>query len=206
VSKLRKLWSISLDILFPEICFNCKHYLDEVERGVALCQPCYDSIEVSKVEPHPKLIVLGSYQNAALRVLLNELRYNSNPGHALSQLNNLIIKFVQSEFGEILEKYHLVTYLPTHVSNELIAKVLSESVGLESRGLFSKTNRSGSYTIKNSESIRGKKVILVVDIYTPNVGVEKARKILERSDVADIKLFTIAINLRTSPKSKPVFN
>lgn len=153
-------------------------------------------------------------KNEIVKQLLWEIKYNQNDYLAI-ELGRLCV-----QGNEEIYKSHIdvIIPIPLHSSKfqlrgynqaELIGRGISESLHIPlltrtlmrqkntlSQTKFSRGKRfhnvSQAFEIKDKESIRGKRVLLIDDVITTGATLESAGRLLLEHDILNLNIFTLA--------------
>ena len=188
-----KIFKNILAVLFPQKCLGCK------KENEILCSDCL--LKINRPDtPHLNGIHIASnYQDAVLKKALWMLKYQG-----VKQLAKPLAELVRERIWKKLETGDwLIVPVPLSKNKlrhrgynqaELIAKELSDNVRADI--LFKKfhtksqvevknkeerlANIVGSFEIKNPETIKGKKIILIDDVLTTGATMREAKKVLKQ--------------------------
>ena len=189
-----KIFNKILAVLFPQKCLGCK------KENEILCSDCL--LKINRPDtPHLNGIHIASnYQDAVLKKALWMLKYQG-----VKQLAKPLAELVRERIWKKLETENwLVVPVPLSKNKlrhrgynqaEMIAGELSGDVRADI--LFKKfhtksqvevknkeerlANIVGSFEIKNPETIKGKKIILIDDVFTTGATMREAKKVLKEA-------------------------
>jgi len=189
-----KIFKNILAVLFPQKCLGCK------KENEILCSDCL--LKINRPDtPHLNGIHIASnYQDAVLKKALWMLKYQG-----VKQLAKPLAELVRERIWKKLETENwLVVPVPLSKNKlrhrgynqaEMIAGELSGDVRADI--LFKKfhtksqvevknkeerlANIVGSFEIKNPETIKGKKIILIDDVFTTGATMREAKKVLKEA-------------------------
>ena len=189
-----KIFKNILAVLFPQKCLGCK------KENEILCSDCL--LKINRPDtPHLNGIHIASnYQDAVLKKALWMLKYQG-----VKQLAKPLAELIRERIWKKLETENwLVVPVPLSKNKlrhrgynqaEMIAGELSGDVRADI--LFKKfhtksqvevknkeerlANIVGSFEIKNPETIKGKKIILIDDVFTTGATMREAKKVLKEA-------------------------
>jgi len=189
-----KIFKNILAVLFPQKCLGCK------KENEILCSDCL--LKINRPDtPHLNGIHIASnYQDAVLKKALWMLKYQG-----VKQLAKPLAELIKERIWKKLETENwLVVPVPLSKNKlrhrgynqaEMIAGELSGDVRADI--LFKKfhtksqvevknkeerlANIVGSFEIKNPETIKGKKIILIDDVFTTGATMREAKKVLKEA-------------------------
>ena len=189
-----KIFKNILAVLFPQKCLGCK------KENEILCSDCL--LKINRPDtPHLKWVhIAGNYQDLVLKKALWMLKYQG-----VKQLAKPLAEIVKERIWKKLETENwLVVPVPLSKNKlrhrgynqaEMIAGELSGNVRADI--LFKKfhtksqvevknkeerlANIIGSFEVRNPETIRGKKIILIDDVLTTGATMREAKKVLKQA-------------------------
>lgn len=217
---LRKSWALALDIFFPPICLNCQSYLGDSEKPNLVCRKCLEKVILNKIQFHPdknfSLAAATSYEDKTIKELIQHLKYNGLIG-AVKPLGEMVLKYL-SDINLNLEDWILVP-VPLHSSRyrkrgfnqaELITEEINKKLNLiivtktlkRTRATDPQISLSGQARETNVKNcfepgeemglIKGKKVVLVDDVYTSGATMKEAVKVLKKNGVKEVVGLVVA--------------
>lgn len=206
-----------LNLIFPEVCGFC----DKKNKN-NLCKACelllskyeINCITKTKDKYFDYLFSALKYENI-VREKIIKYKFNEK-SYLYKTFTKIIIK--NKKIYRFLKLYDIIISVPMHKlkksvrgynQSELIAKEIAKQMELEFekdilvkkrntevQSTLTKTQRmknvKGAFLITDVTKIRGKKIILVDDIYTTGSTVNECSKILKQAGVKEICVVTIA--------------
>ena len=189
-----KIFKNILAVLFPQKCLGCK------KENEILCSDCLLKINRPDTPYLNGIHIASNYQDAVLKKALWMLKYQG-----VKQLAKPLAELVRERIWKKLETENwLVVPVPLSKNKlrhrgynqaEMIAGELSGDVRADI--LFKKfhtksqvevknkeerlANIVGSFEIKNPETIKGKKIILIDDVFTTGATMREAKKVLKEA-------------------------
>ena len=186
-----KIFNKILAVLFPQKCLGCK------KENEILCSDCLLKINRPDTPYLNGVRIAANYQDLVLKKALWLLKYRG-----AKQLAKPLAELIKERAGKKMEtKDWLAIPLPLSKNKmrrrgynqaELIAKELSDNICADVllKKFHTKSqvevkdkeerlaNIIGSFEAKNSETITGKKIILIDDVLTTGATMREAKKIL----------------------------
>ena len=186
-----KIFKNILAVLFPQKCLGCK------KENEILCSDCLLKINRPDTPYLKGVHIAGNYQDLVLKKALWLLKYRG-----AKQLAKPLAELIKERVWKKMEtKDWLVIPIPLSKNKmrrrgynqaELIAKELSDNICADVllKKFHTKSqvevkdkeerlaNIIGSFEAKNSETITGKKIILIDDVLTTGATMREAKKIL----------------------------
>ena len=206
-----------LNLIFPEVCGFC----DKTNKN-NLCKACELSLSKYQINCITKtkgkyfdyLFSALKYENA-VREKIIKYKFNEK-SYLYKTFAKIIIK--NKKIYRFLKLYDIIISVPMHKhkksvrgynQSELIAREIAKQMELkfekdilvkqrktEVQSTLTKTQRiknvKGVFFITDFTKVRGKKVILVDDIYTTGSTVNECSKVLKRAGAKEICVVTIA--------------
>lgn len=178
---LREIKNFLIDLLFPKFCFSCR------KEGSYLCEDCKSTLEVSsvhrvfKTESLDDLYFPFSSKNCLVERLIRQFKEEPFVKELSKDLAGLITDHFQLIDGCPDFSEYILSPIP------MGEKELKRSGFNYSEELAKKL--SGFFKIPlvlNKESLKGKKILLVSDIYNSDSATEKHAKVLKEMRVKDI--------------------
>lgn len=185
-----------------------------------VCKKCLNKISLNKILFHPtinfSLAAATSYNDLTVKELIHHLKYNGLTG-AIKPLGEMALKYL-ADINLDLDKWILVP-IPLHSSKyrkrgfnqaELIANELNKKLNLQviNKALkriratdpqISLSGQARETNVKNCfepgeeiSLIKGKKVILVDDVYTSGATMKEAVKILRKNGAKEVMGLVVA--------------
>ena len=189
-----KIFKNILAVLFPQKCLGCK------KENEILCSDCL--LKINRPDtPHLNGIhIAANYQDLVLKKALWMLKYQG-----VKQLAKPLAELIRERIWKKLETENwLLVPVPLSKNKlrhrgynqaEMIAGELSGNVRADI--LFKKfhtksqvevknkeerlANIIGSFEVRNPETIRGKKIILIDDVLTTGATMREAKKVLKQA-------------------------
>ena len=189
-----KIFKNILAVLFPQKCLGCK------KENEILCSDCLLKISRPDTPYLNGVHIAANYQDLVLKKALWMLKYQG-----VKHLAKPLAEIVKERIWKKLETENwLVVPVPLSKNKlrhrgynqaEMIAGELSGNVRADI--LFKKfhtksqvevkdkeerlANIIGSFEVKNPETIRGKKIILIDDVLTTGATMSEAKKVLKQA-------------------------
>ncbi|HUW71988.1 MAG TPA: ComF family protein [Candidatus Humimicrobiaceae bacterium] len=218
----KKFTGLILELLFPKFCFGCQRegsYLCED------CRSTLEISEFHKQHSGQYLKDLYfalPYQNPLIKSLIQKFKYQPLVKELAESLSLLIIEHFQlldnklnfTDFTIIpipLEKRRLKSrgfnqaeeiakelshFLEIPLFSGCLIKTKETTPQVELSGDERKENIRGAFSVKNSQEIKNKKILLVDDVFTTGSTMEEAARILKAAGAKEIIGIVIA---RASP-------
>lgn len=224
---IKNLKNLVLNLLFPKFCFGCKKeglYLCQDCKSTLSVSPFHQKI---RAEPLDDLYYPLGYEKPLLKNMVQNFKYQPFARELSFPLSSLITDHFQlldnpppffrekSDFflmpvplwkkrlkwrgfnqaKEIAKEISRFLKIPL-IDNILIKKGRTlPQIKLSSEER--KENISGSFSCRNNKAIKGKKILLVDDIYTTGSTLREAAGVLKKSGVKKVIGIVIA---RANPK------
>ena len=189
-----KIFNKILAVLFPQKCLGCK------KENEILCPACLEKINRPDTPYLNGVHIAANYQDTVVKKALWLLKY-----HGVKQLAKPLAELIRERIWKKLETENwLVVPVPLSKNKlrhrgynqaEMIAGELSGNVRADI--LFKKfhtksqvevknkeerlANIIGSFEVRNPETIRGKKIILIDDVLTTGATMREAKKVLKQA-------------------------
>jgi len=183
---LYDLWDDFISLLFPRVCYGCGNHLLRNEN--LICTGCYVTIPRTNYHLQPENPVAQLFWGRCLVEKAAAFSYYERG----SRIRNLIHRLKYSgikEIGYELGRIYGVS-LKSSGFTSLVRVVLSETQTTRSR--YDRwTNVEGIFRVDDSDSIRGKHILLVDDVITTGSTIESC--VNELLKVADVKVSVVAI-------------
>lgn len=186
-----KIFKKILALLFPQKCLGCK------KESEILCPDCLGKISRPDTPYLKGIHIAANYQDQTLKKALWMLKYQG-----IKQLAKPLAEIIRERVWKKLETGDwIIVPIPLswvklkhrgYNQAELIARELSGNIRTDI--LFKKfhtksqvevkdkeerlANIIGSFEIRNPETIRGKKIILIDDVRTTGATMSEAKKVL----------------------------
>ena len=189
-----KIFNKILAVLFPQKCLGCK------KENEILCSDCLLKINRPDTPYLNGVRIAANYQDLVLKKALWLLKYRG-----AKQLAKPLAELIKERVWKKMEtKDWLVIPIPLSKNKmrrrgynqaELIAKELSDNICADVllKKFHTKSqvevkdkeerlaNIIGSFEAKNSETITGKKIILIDDVLTTGATMREAKKVLKQA-------------------------
>ena len=189
-----KIFNKILAVLFPQKCLGCK------KENEILCPDCLGKINRPDTPYLNGIHIAANYQDLVLKKALWMLKYQG-----VKQLAKPLAELIRERIWKKLETENwLLVPVPLSKNKlrhrgynqaEMIAGELSGNVRADI--LFKKfhtksqvevknkeerlANIIGSFEVRNPETIRGKKIILIDDVLTTGATMREAKKVLKQA-------------------------
>jgi len=212
-----KVKNFLLDLLFPKFCFGCQR------EGTFLCQDCLSTIEIFRFHKKLKtkflddLFVATEYKNAIVKKMILSFKYDPFVKELKKDLANLIKvhfqlldeKFDFSDFVLIpipLDKKRLrwrgfnqaqeigkelANFFKIPLISDCLVKKKSTLPQAELSEKERKENLKGAFIIE--KKVRGKKILLIDDVFTTGATMEEAAKTLKEAGAEKVVGIVVAI-------------
>ena len=200
-----KIFKNILAVLFPQKCLGCK------KENEILCSDCLLKINRPDTPYLNGIHIASNYQDAVLKKALWMLKYQG-----VKQLAKPLAELIRERIWKKLETENwLVVPVPLSKNKlrhrgynqaEMIARELSYNVRADI--LFKKfhtksqvevknkeerlANIIGSFEVRNPETIRGKKIILIDDVFTTGATLREAKKVLKQAGAKKVVGIVVA--------------
>ncbi len=207
-----KVKNFILDLLYPQFCFNCGregNYLCEDCQSTLGLQLTHQKHQTRNLKD---LYFALPYQDSLIKNLIQKFKYKPLVKELSKTLASLIITHFQlldnkpdfSNFTLIpvpLEKKRLKwrgfnqaeelsrelsVFLKIPLINNVLVKIKTTLPQVEFSEEERKENVKGVFLCKNSNQIKGKKILLVDDIYTTGATMEECAKVLKEAGAREI--------------------
>jgi len=215
---LTRVWRQILEVLFPSICLGCKTYLNKDELHRAICEVCFQKINIEEFLPEKDLIAVSSYVDTSVRALIHGLKFKRFT-NTLFDIKQLIVLFLKDKSSTLSAEYDFITFVPLHLQRErtrgfnqarLIAEILASALQLPAHSVLRRVrNTKEQSSIKSPEersknvehcfvpitseiTIKDMKIILVDDVYTSGSTAREAQRTLESLGARKVTIFVLA--------------
>lgn len=206
-----------LDLIYPNVCGICKKI--SKENICIKCRQKLKKIERSKISKcngayFDKMAYVFNYEGI-IRERLIEYKFNEG-GYLYKTFSEILIK--NEKISRFIKKYDIIIPVPVHRERkkqrgynqtELIAKkiatqleikleldILIKVKNIKPQSTLDKENRKMNiqnvYKLQNAEKIKGKKVLLLDDIYTTGSTINECSRMLNLAKPMKIGALTIA--------------
>lgn len=206
-----------LDLIYPPVCGICNNI-----NKKHLCKRCEIKIKPYQINKIEKVenkyfdyqIKILKYENLIRNKIID---YKFNEKAYLYKTFGKIILNNEKIYG-FLKKYDIIICVPMYIKkklqrgynqSELIAKEIAKNIGLklqinnlikiidtQKQSTLTKEQRKenvkNAFLIKNSKSIKNKRVILFDDIYTTGNTVNECSRVLKQAGAVEIVILTLA--------------
>ena len=200
-----KIFKKILAVLFPQKCLGCK------KENEILCPVCLGKINRPDTPYLKGVHIASNYQDLVLKKALWMLKYQG-----VKQLAKPLAELIRERIWKKLEtKDWLIVPIPLSSKKlrhrgynqaELIARELSDdiSAGILFKKFHTKSqvevkdkeerlaNIVGSFEARNSEKIKGKKIILIDDVCTTGATMSEAKKVLKSAGAKKVTGVVVA--------------
>ena len=200
-----------LDIFFPQRCIGCEN-INKINK-YGFCESCMTKIILWNNLPSSFIWHLAKYEGPVQKAIC-DFKYKKRESYA-RKFANWIYDFIkENDFPqfdaiipiplywkkEFLRGFNQSTligmYLSKLLNKELLIKVLVKIRNTISQtnldGEQRKENVKGSFAIKNNTLIKGKKILLLDDVYTTGATISEGANLLKKNGAKEIIIFTIA--------------
>ena len=217
---LRELWQATTYFLFPPRCPNCREMVDERYQ---LCEACEKKILHvdfldEKIEPLDKVLRVTKYRDGS-RELLHKLKFDNNLDvvPALKKILDSVSE--RDEISKLLSGVDFAVPVPLHqgrfkergfnqtekIFEEFLAKknlplknILIRKVATPKLFNLGKAERekilSGVFMAAEKINLRGKKILIVDDIFTTGTTCRECAKVLKSLGAEKILVLAFAAN------------
>ena len=242
---LKTLKNGVIDALFPEklTCEVCGR--DLFNDGERICEDCLETIEFigdgfcqrcgRQSEKMPSACLNCSktrnvdlsrsvfIYSGGIQTLIRRFKYDGGKYLAGFFVDHMRNVYLQNYFSP-----DMITFVPMtgfsefdrgYNQSEILAKSLSERVGVPAVGLLKKTkethhqagldyserqkNLIGAYALDNKKAVTGKKILIVDDVLTTGATADEIAKVLKKGGAESVYLLTIAsVNLNKNDKAQ----
>jgi len=183
MKRVKKIWEVFLEILFPPLCLRCRGYLESTnDKDYLLCRPCFSEIPIYKTVyygPKISIAAVSSYDNDSVRKLLHALKYNRFFAVDLP-IRKLINKYLDSfDLPKVIKDDSIIIPIPLHKKRqrqrgfnqaEHIANILGEILGVPVKNDFLfRTKNNPRQTTRETKESRLYNVRGVFDIKNENL-------------------------------------
>ncbi len=215
------IWTTLTYIIYPPLCPVCKEIVDE--RG-QICKNCQENIlKLSKLKNFPKILDgvfnITKYSNGT-RDLLIKLKFK-NDMQVLATIKNILAEVSNSaELKKFLASADVATYVPLHADRlkqrgfnqvELIFKDFLTEKKLSPQNFLIRTKSTprlfsyklaeerqeilkDAFKIVENLNLRGKKILLVDDIFTTGSTTAECAQVLKNSGASKVFVLSFASN------------
>lgn len=214
IAPLIKGWI--LDLLFPRYCLGCK------KEGTSFCKSCQGRVEIvwpedGRDEPEiGRLISMGLYRDKLWQNLIQNFKYGYD--EELSEAIRYLTKRFLEKYPEVSEyHYDCVVAVPLFPRRQLersfnqaesFAKIISQNTGCEISSDLKrikntlpqaqlddserKENVKSAFEVKNIETFKNKKVLLVDDVFTTGATLKEAARAINGAGASEIGAWVMA--------------
>lgn len=214
IAPLIKEWI--LDLLFPRYCLGCK------KEGVSFCEFCQEEMEIIWLDGSRdergigRLISMGLYRDKLWQNLIQNFKYGYD--EELCESIRYLTKRFLEKYPEVKEyNYDFVVAVPLFPRRQLersfnqaesFAKIISQNTGwainsdlvrikntLPQAQLDDserKENVRSAFKVKNIETFKNKKVLLVDDVFTTGATLREAAKSISSAGASEISAWVMA--------------
>lgn len=201
-----------IDLLFPKFCFNCRkegsYFCDDCKALLEIS----GFHQTFSTENLKDLYFVAAYQNPLIEKLIQRFKYEPFVKELAEPLASLIVAHFQlfeklPDFSEFLliptplEKKKLkrrgfnqaeeigreiASFLKIPLISNCLIKVKGTVPQVELSDQERKENIRNAFAVKNNELIKGRKILLVDDVYTTGSTMEECAKILRIGGAKEI--------------------
>jgi len=214
IAPLIKEWI--LDLLFPRYCLGCK------KEGNSFCKSCQEKVEIiwpedgREVPEIGQVISMGLYRDKIWQNLIQNFKYGYDEELA-EAITYLTKRFLEKYPEAIDQNYDCVVAIPLFPRKELersfnqaesFAKIICENTGWKICSDLArikntlpqaqlddnerKENVKSAFEVKNIETFKNKKVLLVDDVYTTGATLKEAAKAIYEAGASEISAWVMA--------------
>lgn len=210
---LVKIKNLFLNLFFPRFCLNCGkegNYLCKDCRGTLEILESHQKIRTENLKD---LYWALPYQNPLVKKIIQKFKHQPFIKELAKTLASLIIAHFQliekplTDFSSFiliplpLEKKRLKwrgfnqaeeiakelsQFLKIPLLEDCLIKIKETSPQIEPSKKERKGNIKGAFLIKNKERIRGKKILLIDDVYTTGAPMEECARLLKEAGAKEI--------------------
>lgn len=205
------LWEVFLNTIFPKD-YKCLVCEEETEEGI--CNRCKGDISLVKditIKDDYK-IYSYAYYKGTIKSLILEFKYHNdyNCGEFLAEA-------LIERFKDLINTSDIITYVPLTTKKkkirgfnqcEFICKYISRNSNIIVKDLLYKikdnkeqktldmksriSNQIGLYKFKNTFDLKGKKILLIDDVFTTGATINECVKVLMNNGAKEINALTIS--------------
>ena len=216
------LFDTFLELLYPEkgICFICDKYDKDIGKEDYICEECRKKLEfvdknnyIKSGHHFEKAIATLKYKGI-IKKAIYKYKYGKK-AYMYKAFGNLLVQTMKRH-KEI--EFDFVVPVPLHRSrmidrgfnqSELLAKYISKyyNIPLNTKNLIRKrktkaqnklngierqNNIKDAFATKNGQIFKGKRILLIDDIYTTGITVDECSKVLLQSGSKGVVVLTLA--------------
>ena len=221
-----RLFSMLMELLFPQKCVFCRHVLRRGENG--LCDSCTDSLP----GPESRVTQGGVYSvcaaalryNDSVRRAIHRFKFGGKTNYATA-LGRLMAKTIQKELAD---RYDVITWVPISAERKKSrgfdqSMLLAYAIALELEDVAVETlkktvhtkaqsnlngaakrrkNVEGAYRVTDPSLVEGKRVLLIDDILTTGSTLSECSSALLKAGAIEI---VCAVLARVDNSSNQIF-
>lgn len=224
---LRELWAALIYFLFPPRCPNCREIVDERYQLCAECEKKILHVDFYSRQPAPleKVLRVTKYRDGS-RELLHKLKFDNNR-NVIPALKKILDDTAdREEISKLLSGVDFAVPVPLHFgrlkergfnqTEEIFGEWLTKKNlplknllirKVETPKLFKlgKAERekilSGVFAAKEKIDLRGKKILIVDDIFTTGTTCKECAKVLQSLGAEKIFVLAFAADFDGQPKT-----
>jgi len=209
---LKKLKKLFLEIFFPKICLNCQREGDYLCQDCLATLDILNSHQKCSTKNLKDLYFALPYQKTITKKLIQKFKYPPFIKELSQPLASVIISHFQllekrenfsdfilipvpldkkrlrwrgfnqaEEIGEKIAKFFKIPLL-----SDCLIKIKKTTEQVELSEKERRENIRGAFSLRNQEKIKGRKILLVDDVYTTGSTMEECAKILREAGAKEI--------------------
>jgi len=202
------MWDSFLNLIFPPRCEVCK-----TNNNQAICQSCFSQIKFMK--PHLGIHCVSVY-DGALRTAIHRFKFKGRKKLARA-LGVIIVQYLSQSPSLQMDEIDLIVPVPLHAKRlrqrgfnqtELLAQAISKYFGVEAKSVLARTrdtkaqfdlhrnerfaNIEGAFEVIDQDSIHGRRILLLDDIYTTGATISECSKALQAAGAKRVEILTLS--------------